>query len=376
MASRNGSVDPSNCPNEVFDLYSIPAFDNGEPDVVAGSAIGSTKQIVQPGDVLLSKIVPHIRRAWVVGKDRGRRLIASSEWIVFRSDQIEPKYLRHALVCDSFHAKFLSTVSGVGGSLMRARPTHVASIKIPLPPLSDQRRIAEILDAADRIRRKRREVKRLADELPHALFLDFFGQPRSNSKNWPVRVFSDVCESRLGKMLDAKQQTGNHARPYLRNLNVQWGRLDLSSVFEMDFDEDDRKQFRLQPGDVMICEGGAGVGQTAIWRGELVECYFQKSLHRVRPDDAQAVPEYIAYLIWMLMRAGSILDSISTATIPHLTGVKLKSLKIPVPPLTLQKKFAKLVEQQTKISRQTECGIDDANYLFDALVQRAFRGEL
>ena len=85
MADRLGSVDPSKYLDEEFDLYSIPAFDAGASELVLGKDIGSAKQIVQPGDVMLSKIVPHIRRTWVVGPNRGRRMIASGEWIVFRS---------------------------------------------------------------------------------------------------------------------------------------------------------------------------------------------------------------------------------------------------------------------------------------------------
>src|SRR5207245_783238 len=108
---------------------SIPAFDNGVPDTVLGSEIGSTKQVVQPGDVLLSKIVPHIRRAWVVGPKNGNRIIASGEWIIFRSNRIVPEYLRHVLMGDPFHSQFMKPVSGVGGSLLRARPAHVATIK-------------------------------------------------------------------------------------------------------------------------------------------------------------------------------------------------------------------------------------------------------
>src|SRR4051794_32362380 len=98
MAVRTGTIDPSRCPEEIFDLYSIPAFDSGDPEVVPGMSIGSAKQIVKPGDVLLSKIVPHIRRSWVVRNKRGRRIIASGEWIVFRGKEIHPNYLRHVLV--------------------------------------------------------------------------------------------------------------------------------------------------------------------------------------------------------------------------------------------------------------------------------------
>ena len=149
MATKSGSVDPAKFAEEIFDLYSIPAFDRGEPEIVAGSAIGSAKLVVEPGDVLLSRIVPHIRRAWVVGKDHGRRIIASGEWIVFRSESANPDYLRQVLVGDPFHAQFMNPVAGVGGSLLRARPAHVAKVVIPLPPLAEQRWIAEVLDRAE-----------------------------------------------------------------------------------------------------------------------------------------------------------------------------------------------------------------------------------
>src|SRR5688572_13541514 len=113
MAPRIGNVDPSKFGDEVFDLYSIPAYDRAMPDSVAGKDIGSSKQMLQTGDVLLSKIVPHIRRSWIVGKDNGRRIIGSGEWIVFRNKQMDPNYLRHVLLSDSFHSNFMNTVSGV-----------------------------------------------------------------------------------------------------------------------------------------------------------------------------------------------------------------------------------------------------------------------
>jgi type I restriction enzyme S subunit len=185
MASRSGSVDPSRFPDEVFDLYSIPAFDSREPEIIAGKSIGSAKQIVGPNDVLLSKIVPHIRRSWVVGRERGRRIIASGEWIVFRSDRVHPDYLRHVLVGDPFHAQFMNTVSGVGGSLLRARPEHVGKIEIPLPPLVEQRRIAEVLDRAQALRAKRRAALAQLDALTQSIFVDLFGDPTTNPKGFP-----------------------------------------------------------------------------------------------------------------------------------------------------------------------------------------------
>lgn len=177
MAARSDSVDPSKCPGEVFDLYSVPAYDSGCPEVLAGQDIGSAKQVVQPGDVLLSRIVPHIRRAWAVNNHRGRRMIGSGEWIVFRSKRFCASYLRHLLVSDQFHARFMQTVSGVGGSLLRARPAQVADIEIRLPDLSEQQRIARLVDQADRLRRTRRFAVKLSDTFLSASFLEFFGDP-------------------------------------------------------------------------------------------------------------------------------------------------------------------------------------------------------
>ena len=97
MVKRGGSVNPAKFPKEVFDLLSIPAFDRGEVDTVSGSDIGSSKSCVQENDVLLSKIIPHIRRCWVVPKQNGRRQIGSGEWIIFRSNKHDPNYLKHYL---------------------------------------------------------------------------------------------------------------------------------------------------------------------------------------------------------------------------------------------------------------------------------------
>ena len=84
MAERVISLDPSRLPDETFGLWSIPAFDAGKPDIVCGSQIGSSRRMVEQNDLLLSRILPHIRRAWVLRDKQSLRQIASGEWIVFR----------------------------------------------------------------------------------------------------------------------------------------------------------------------------------------------------------------------------------------------------------------------------------------------------
>jgi type I restriction enzyme S subunit len=198
IARRTGSVDPSKFPDEVFELLSIPAFDAGRPEVVRGRDIGSSKQVVQLGDVLLSKIVPHIRRAWVVSPTTSHRLIASGEWIVFRDERFLPGYLKHLLTADGFHRQFMQTVSGVGGSLLRARPSEVAKIRVPVPSKVEQQRVATILDTAESLSRKRQEAIQLADEFLKAVFYEKFGDPVTNSKGLPTSRIEQLCDVATG----------------------------------------------------------------------------------------------------------------------------------------------------------------------------------
>jgi len=262
-----------------------------------------------------------------------------------------------------------------GSTFKQVSRDAVESMRIPLPPLPEQRRIAAILDKADAIRQKRQEAVRCLTNLKPCIFLDMFGNLVRNSKHWPTTRLGEVCDSRLGKMLDAKQQTGKHQRPYLRNANVQWNRLDLSEVLEMDFDKKDCEIFRLRYGDVLICEGGE-VGRAALWHDQLPECYFQKALHRVRPDPTKMTSEYIVNLMWFYAHNGGFKKHVTSATIAHLTGVKLKEIVIPIPPLSLQKEFVERVREIMKLESEQVESIHHQDDLFNSLVQRAFRGEL
>jgi len=256
MASRVPSLDPSKYPKEVFELWSIPAFDTGQPEITEGANIGSSKKCVEPNDVLLSRIVPHIRRAWVVSKSQNEmRQLASSEWIVFRDESFYPDYLRHALTSDSFHARFMQTVAGVGGSLLRARPDGVKKIKIPLPPLEEQRRIAAILDKADGVRRKRKEAIRLTEELLKSTFLEMFGDPVTNPKGW--RKIS------LGELLAEPLQNGAYF-PKERYVEAPDGveMVHMSDAFynfvergnlkRVQVTSEEFEKYKLIPNDVLI----------------------------------------------------------------------------------------------------------------------------
>ena len=144
---NSATINPLKNSLELFELYSVPSCENDYPEILLGSEIGSTKQIVQKNDVLLCKINPRINRVWIVTRHTENMQIASSEWIVVRNSTIIPKYLLWYFRSNGFRKQLLTNVSGVGGSLMRAQPKYVKTYAIPLPPLAEQQRIVDRIES-------------------------------------------------------------------------------------------------------------------------------------------------------------------------------------------------------------------------------------
>ena len=263
----------------------------------------------------------------------------------------------------------------VGGTLQNISLGIVKDLQIPLPPLPTQKRIAEILDAADALRRKDQELLRKYDELAQAIFIDMFGDPVKNEKGWDRIPFAELFDSRLGKMLDAKKQVGGKKFKYLGNSNLQWFRFNLDNLLEMEFADNEIEKFELKKGDILICEGGE-VGRCAIWNNDMPNVYFQKAIHRARAISNNITPEYTVMLFWFLAKYGGLNDYVTAATIAHLTGEKLKLIPIPVPPIDLQIKYRDVVLQLNKQNELFAVSQLHSENIFNSLLQQAFKGEL
>ena len=213
---------------------------------------------------------------------------------------------------------------------------------------TEQREIVSTLKRIEAIISNRQEQLTKLDELIKARFVEMFGDVISNSNLWPICKFSEITSSRLGKMLDAKQQTGVHRYPYLANFNVQWFRFELKTLNSMDFNEPDRIEFELHDGDLLVCEGGE-IGRCAVWHNNVQPCYFQKALHRVRCNKDFILPDFLAWWFkYNCDHGGFSAIEGAKATIAHLPGAKLKNLDVCVPPLSLQNQFADFVAEADK----------------------------
>jgi type I restriction enzyme, S subunit len=376
MLSRGGSTDPSRQPNDPFVLYSIPAFDIGQPEFVRGGDIGSPKKNVRSGDVLLSRIVPHIRRSWIVGEHPGKKILASGEWIVFRSDKIHAPYLRHFLVSEIFHQQFMRTVAGIGGSLLRANPNYVSEITIPLPPLEEQRRIAAILDKTDALRRKCKRAVDVLDGLTQSIFLEMFGDPIEDSR-YPTRRLYDLVESDRGISYGIVQRGEDLeiGTKVLRISDIVDGHITGLGLKQTAPEIADKfRRTKLVGGEIVISIRGT-VGRCAVVPGSLSGANVSREIAVIPTTTNRLNPFYLS-----LIRT----DSAQRRLARDVKGVAqsginledLRELPIILPPQSEIESFliAQSRIQNVELKSREQSG--KSEFLFSSLQYRAFSGQL
>jgi type I restriction enzyme, S subunit len=151
-------------------------------------------------------------------------------------------------------------------------------------------------------------------------------------EHWAVLATGYKYFVALGKMLDEKRISGRWLAPYLRNVDVQWDRINVDDLPVMDFAPTDRSRYKLKRGDLLVCEGGE-VGRAAMWTHDQEDIFYQKALHRLRPlDPHQDNPRFMMYLLWMSSEQGRFISNEGRATIAHLTAEALRRYLFAFPP--------------------------------------------
>ncbi len=191
------------------------------------------------------------------------------------------------------------------------------------------------------------------DEEPYALPLSW---------NW-VR-FDSVSNTRLGKMLDKAKNKGE-LRPYLRNTNVQWFNFEIDDLKSMRFEEHELDEYRVIPGDLVICEGGEP-GRCAVWQGDVEDMFIQKALHRARPWLGIS-PFFLQFCLKAAAHSGFLDQFFTGATIKHFSGEKLAKYPVPLPPLPEQHRIVAKVDQLMALCDQLKTRLTQTRQLNEQL---------
>ena len=165
-------------------------------------------------------------------------------------------------------------------------------------------------------------------------------------EHWAIPPLYVRYEVVLGKMLDTRKITGEFLLPYIRNIDVQWDRINTIDLPEIDIMPDELCRYTLKHGDLVVCEGGE-VGRSAIWHGGIDRCAFQKAIHRLRPRSANEVPRYLFFCMQFASAINIFVADGNPNTIAHLTSEKFKLYRLPSPPMMEQYRIVAFLDQET-----------------------------
>jgi type I restriction enzyme S subunit len=256
-------------------------------------------------------------------------------------------------------------------------------LEIPVPPLPEQRRIAEILDRAEALRVKRRAALAQLDELIKSIFFDIFGDPITNPKRWPRAPFTNLLTN-----IDSGWSPVCLDRPVE---DEEWGVLKLGAVTWCEYNPSENKalpdnldpdpNLEVKPGDLLFTRKNTYelVAACALVQDTPPRLMMSDLIFRLRlRHDAGIDPNYLHQLLIYPTKRREIqkLAGGSASSMPNISKAKLNTAQIEIPPLTLQQEFAYRISAVEKLKKTHEASLAELDSLFASLQYRAFRGEL
>lgn len=254
-----------------------------------------------------------------------------------------------------------------GANLPRLSPATLAKFEIPLPPLPEQRRIAEVLDRAEALRIKRRATLAELDELTQSIFLDMFGDPATNPKGWDHKSLFG-----LGKVVTGG--TPPSAKPGMFDGPIPFvtpGDLESDEPVKRSLTAEGAEESRMvRAGATLVCCIGATIGKMSV---SSERCAFNQQINAI--EWSESVDDIYGYSVLRLFKPTIRAWGAST-TLPILKKSSFEKIEVPVPPLTIQREFAQKYKAVEKLRVCGQDALAQSDELFSALQHRAFRGEL
>ncbi|TPD55944.1 MAG: restriction endonuclease subunit S [Thalassolituus maritimus] len=331
---------------------------------------GASKLKLVPRNSVMVCCIGSLGKLAIAGREVATNQQINS--VIFDEKRVDPKYGYYAL----------STLKPVMEKL--APSTTVAiinksnfeALEIPLPPLAEQQRIAAILDKADAIRRKRQQAIQLADDFLRAVFLDMFGDPVSNPKGWEVRPLGQISTFENGDRSSAYPSGDDLVSEGVLFLSTKNIVSDTLSLESCQYITEDKymalSRGKAKRGDLIITLRGT-LGSCCVFDCWHEKAFINAQMMIIRPD--LGVGNIFLHDLLVSKAIKNRLQSIGQgAAVPQLTAKQLKELLLPIPSIQEQKRYEKIRDSVlTSIKKmQSESGVG----LFEAISQKAFRGEL
>lgn len=336
-------------------------------DTVAGAELASTKFRFSPKHVLFGKLRPNLGK---VSRPSFAGVCSTDILPIRPGKDLDRDYLAHYLAQPSMVDFAASRASGA--NLPRLSPTVLATFPVPLPPLSEQRRTAAILDHADALRAKRREVLTHLDVLGSAAFMERFG---SHSELHALGESLTFITS--GGRGWAKYYSAEGDR-FIQSLDVQMGSISARDpVFVVPPDNAEARRTRTAVGDVLLTITGSRIGRVAAVPAALAGSYVSQHVAILRPDPQVMLPEFLGAMLALPSLGQHLIAGAQYGqTKPGLNFEQIRGFSLPRPPLPEQRRFVEDLHQIANQRLAVTHAETSMGELFASLQARAFRGEL
>ncbi|MBD1881255.1 restriction endonuclease subunit S [Coleofasciculus sp. FACHB-T130] len=332
------------------------------------------KYEVLRGDILINRVS---KKPGGVGKavlvsEVEEPTVYESNMMRFRVDttKVIPRFLVQYLASDMSRQELLSKAN-ISNQASINQET-VKSLKVILPSLVEQKRIAAIAQKADRLRRTRRYALQLGDTYLQSVFLEMFG---AQQPSFERMTLSEVCL----KIFDCKHYTPPYVPegiPLIKTNDVVPGFFQFGNTVYVSPEEYEKLTDVNKPeqGDIVFArEGSFGV---ASYIADNRKYAIGQRMMLLRADKRQVNPIYLTHFLNSPPTQENLLKVSMGTTVQRVNVGDVKDLPVSVPPLPLQEKFAQIVQQFERLRAQQREGDRQAEHLFQTLLHRAFRGEL
>lgn len=289
-----------------------------------------------------------------------------------------PKYLLYVLTIDFVTEQFSKLTTGT--ALKQLPVKNLKKIKLPLPPLPQQQKIANILDAADALRQNDKALIAKYDELTQALFLDMFGDPVSNPKGFELSTVGTQCNVKGGKRVPKEEKlvSENTGFPYIKAGNIKAGKVTLKNLeYLLPQTREKIKRYSVESGDVCITVVGANIGDIGIVPQELHLANLTENANKILIKNKSLLNStYLAKYLQMDFVQKNISAKTMAVGVPKLALFRIEQIELLIPPIFLQNQYQEritLIEEQRAIAQASAVKSEE---LFNSLLQKAFKGEL
>ena len=347
------------------DWKTVPYCDCGEED--------RKKYILEPGDIVFARTGATTGKSFLIQDCPKDSVFASYLIRVRPSSDVDSRYLAWFFQTPNYWNQITQNATGTTQPGVNA--TNLKKLKVPVPPLKEQKRIAAILDKADAIRRKRKEAIRLTEELLRSTFLDMFGDPVINPKGWATGKLSEVCD-RVTDGTHQSPQWSTEGIPFLFVSNIVDGEIDfnVSKYITEDCWKSLTARCPIELNDILYTTVGS-YGNVALVRTTKKFC-FQRHIAHIKPNHKKVNPEFLLGLMQSPGIKNQADRQVRGVAQKTLNLRELKDFEIFVPPRSEQDKYVAIRRKvESSLNSYREC-CDTQNYFFNSLLQKAFRGEL